>query len=145
MKEKDNENLNIDELLLSEKQFRDSGDYIECLNICLQICKEIQILSNKYDIISKLFFYQNQSNYVRIFLMHYLIQDDKFINSEKLKKKYYQLLIDSFKNETSKDFLKQKNDIIRLYENNIFDNFDEIDKYIVNFVSTPAPLLNQKK
>lgn len=144
MKEKDNENLNIDELLLSEKQFRDSGDYIECLNICLQICKEIQLLSNKYDIISKLFFYQNQSNYVRIFLMHYLIQDDKFINSEKLKKKYYQLLIDSFKNETSKDFLKQKNDIIRLYENNIFDNFDEIDKYIVNFVSTPAPLLNQK-
>ena len=144
MKEKDNENLNIDELLLSEKQFRDSGDYIECLNICLQICKEIQLLSNKYDIISKLFFYQNQSNYVRIFLMHYLIQDDNFINSEKLKKKYYQLLIDSFKNETSKDFLKQKNDIIRLYENNIFDNFDEIDKYIVNFVSTPAPLLNQK-
>ena len=144
MKEKDNENLNIDELLLSEKQFRDSGDYIECLNICLQICKEIQLLSNKYDIISKLFFYQNQSNYVRIFLMHYLIQDDNFINSEKLKKKYYQLLIDSFKNETSKDKLKQKNDIIRLYENNIFDNFDEIDKYIVNFVSTPAPLLNQK-
>ena len=144
MKEKDNENLNIDELLLSEKQFRDSGDYIECLNICLQICKEIQLLSNKYDIISKLFFYQNQSNYVRIFLMHYLIQDDNFINSEKLKKKYYQLLIDSFKNETSKDFLKQKNDIIKLYENNIFDNFDEIDKYIVNFVSTPAPLLNQK-
>ena len=145
MKEKDNENLNIDELLLSEKQFRDSGDYIECLNICLQICKEIQLLSNKYDIISKLFLYKNQSNYVRIFLIHYLIQDDNFINSEKLKKKYYQLLINSFKNEISKDFLKQKNDIIKLYENNIFDNFDEIDKYIVNFVSKPAPLLNKMK
>ena len=86
MKENENENLNIDELLLSEKKYRESGDYIECLNICIQILKEIKPLSNKYDIISKLFLYQNQSNYVRIFLMHHLIQDNNFINSEKLKK-----------------------------------------------------------
>ena len=138
---KENENINIDDLLLSEKNYRESGEYNECLDVCIKILNTIKSTStNPFDIISKLFLYPNQSNYVRIHLMHILFQDNNFINSIKIKKKYYQLFIDSLKNDKSKDLLKQKNDIINLYEKCNLDNFDELDKYIVNFVSTPTPL-----
>ncbi len=68
--------------------------------------------------------------------MHFLFQDENYINLITLKRKYYQLLIDSFKKENSSDYLKQKNDIIQLYEKSDLDNFDDIDKYIVTLVST---------
>ena len=143
---KENENINIDDLLLSEKNYRESGEYIECLDTCLKILNEIKSTSNnyKYDIISKLFLYPNQSNYVRIYLMHALFQDNNFINSRNIKKKYYQLFIDSLKDEKSKDLLKQKNDIINLFEKSNLDNFDDIDKYIVNIVSTPLSTLSNE-
>ncbi len=139
---KENENINIDELLISEKKYRESKDYIECLDTCLKILNEIKLTSNnyKYEIISKLFLYQDQSNYVRIYLMHALFQNNNFINSRNLKKKYYQLLINSFKNETSNDLIKAKNDIIELFKKSDLDNFDEIDKYIVTLVSTPLSI-----
>ena len=139
---KENENINIDELLISEKKYRESKDHIECLDTCLKILNEIKLASNnyKYEIISKLFLYQDQSNYVRIYLMHALFQDNNFINSRNLKKKYYQLLINSFKNETSTDLIKAKNDIIELFKKCDLDNFDEIDKYIVTLVSTPLSI-----
>ena len=138
---KENENIDIDDLLLSEKNYRESGEYNECLDVCIKILNQIKSTSNNpFDIISKLFLYPNQSNYVRIHLMHFLFQDNNFINSIKIKKKYYQIFIDSLKNDKSKDLLKQKNDIINLYEKCNLDNFDELDKYIVNFVSTPTPL-----
>ena len=72
--------------------------------------------------------------------MHALFQNNNFINSRNLKKKYYQLLINSFKNETSNDLIKAKNDIIELFKKSDLDNFDEIDKYIVTLVSTPLSI-----
>ena len=137
MKENSNENINIDDLLIAEKNYRESGNYNECLDTCLNILNEIKSTSNnnQYKIISKLFIYPDQSNYVRIYLLHSLIQDNNFINSINLKRKYYQLLIDSFKNKKANDLLKEKNDIIKLYEKSDLDNFDELDKYIVNLVS----------
>ena len=139
---KENENINIDDLLLSEKNYRESGEYTECLDVCLQILNRIKCCTSNYqfNIISKLFLYQNQSNFVRIYLMHALFQSNNYINSRSLKRKYYQLLIDSFKNDNIKDLLKQKNDIINIYEKMTTDNFDDIDKYIVTVVSTPSKL-----
>ncbi len=144
---KENENENIDELLISEKKYRESKEYTECLDICLQILNQIKNTSNnyKYEIISKLFLYQDQSNYVRIYLIHALFQDNSFINSINLKKKYYQLLINSFKNETSHDLIEEKKDIINLFEKSDLDNFDDIDKYIVTLVSTPLQLSTNGK
>ena len=137
MKENSNENINIDNLLISEKKYRESRNYNKCLDICINILNEIKTTSSnyKYKIISKLFQYPDQSNYVKIYLIHSLIQDNNFINSVHLKKKYYQLLIDSFKNKKINDLLKEKNDIIKLYQETHSDNFDELDKYIVNLVS----------
>ena len=134
---KENDNLNINDLLITEKNYRESGNYNECLDTCLKILNEIKLSSNnfKFEIISKLFLYPNQSNYVRIYLIHALFQDNNFINSRNLKRKYYQLLIDSFKSNNSKDLLKQKNEIINLYEKSDLDNYDNIDKYIVTLVS----------
>ena len=146
MKENDRENL--DELLVSEQKFRESKEYIECLDTCLKILREIKRKTNnyKYEIISKIFLYKDQSNYVRIYLMHALFQDSNFINTRTLKKKYYQLLINSFKNDTINDLLKEKKDIINLFEKSNLDNFDEIDKYIVTLVSTPLSMsINEKE
>ena len=78
--------------------------------------------------------------------MHALFQDSNFINTRTLKKKYYQLLINSFKNDTINDLLKEKKDIIHLFEKSNLDNFDEIDKYIVTLVSTPLSMsINEKE
>ena len=138
MEEKESENKKLDELLISEQKNRELGDYKKCLDSCLKILNEIQKSSNnyKFEIISKLFLYPDQSNYVRIYLMHALFQNSNFINSINLKKKYYELLIDSFKNEKAKDLLKEKNEIIKLYEKSELNNFEEIDKYIVTIVSS---------
>ena len=145
---KENDRENIDELLVSEQKFRESKEYIECLDTCLKILREIKRKTNnyKYEIISKIFLYKDQSNYVRIYLMHALFQDSNFINTRTLKKKYYQLLINSFKNDTINDLLKEKKDIIHLFEKSNLDNFDEIDKYIVTLVSTPLSMsINEKE
>ena len=136
---------NIDKLLTSEKEFRDQGNSQKCLDICLKILEEIKLLSHnkKFDIISKLFLYDNQSNYVRIHVMHELFQNNNFIDSKSLKRKYYKLLIDSFKNGNSTDLLKEKNEIIKLYDNCELNNFEEIDKYIVDFVFNFSAMNNE--
>ena len=78
----------IDNLLILEKQFRDEEKNTECLDVCLKILNEIKMFSHneKYSIISKLFLFENQSNYVRIHLMHELFQDNNFIDSRTIKK-----------------------------------------------------------
>ena len=143
---KENENLNINDLLVSEKKYRELGKYSECLDICTNILNEIKSSSNnyKFEIVSKLFSEPNQSNYVLIYLMHSLFQDTNFINSRNLKRKYYQLLIDSLKNNNSADLLKQKNDIINLYEKSDLDNYDELDKYIVTLVNSGTTISNNE-
>jgi len=133
---KKNEN-NLDRLLILEKEYRDKENNLDCFNICLNILDEIKLLSDnqKFDIISKLFLYENQSNYVRIHLMYELFQNNSFINSLSIKRKYYKLLIDSLKIGNANDLLNEKNEIIKLYDKCELNNFEEIDKYIVNFVS----------
>ena len=130
-------NEDLEELLKLEKEYRNQENHSQCMNICLKILNEIQDFSQnqKFDIISKLFLYENQSNYVRIHLMHELFQNNNFINSISIKKKYYQLLIDSLKQGNSSDLSEEKNEIIKLYEKSSLNNFEEIDKYIVNIVS----------
>ena len=134
MKNKEND---IDKLLILEQDYRNKGKNVECLDICLKILDKIKLLypNQKFDIISKLFLYENQSNYVLIHLMHELFQNNNFIDSRSIKRKYYQLLIDSLKNGKSTDLLQEKNEIIKLFDNCELNNFEEIDKYIVNFVS----------
>ena len=132
---KKNEN-NIDKLLTLEQEYRNKENHSECLDICLKIFDEIKLLSEnkKFDIISKLFLFENQSNYVRIHLMYELFQNNNFIDSLSIKRKYYKLLIDSLKNGNANDLSKEKNEIIKLYDNCEINNFEEIDKYIVNYV-----------
>ena len=132
---KKNEN-NIDKLLILEQEYRNKENHSECLDICLKILDEIKLLSEnkKFDILSKIFLFENQSNYVRIHLMYELFQNNNFIDSLSIKRKYYKLLIDSLKNGNANDLSKEKNEIIKLYDNCEVNNFEEIDKYIVNYV-----------
>ena len=132
---KKNEN-NIDKLLTLEQEYRNKENHSECLDICLKILDEIKLLSEnkKFDILSKIFLFENQSNYVRIHLMYELFQNNNFIDSLSIKRKYYKLLIDSLKNGNANDLSKEKNEIIKLYDNCEINNFEEIDKYIVNYV-----------
>ena len=141
---KKNEN-NLDRLLLLEKDYRDKENNLDCFNICLNILDEIKLLSDnqKFDIISKLFLYENQSNYVRIHLMYELFQNNSFINSLSIKRKYYKLLIDSLKIRNATDLLNEKNEIIKLYDKCELNNFEEIDKYIVNIVSNINNINNE--
>ena len=132
---KKNEN-NIDKLLTLEQEYRNKENHSECLDICLKLLDEIKLLSEnkKFDILSKIFLFENQSNYVRIHLMYELFQNNNFIDSLSIKRKYYKLLIDSLKNGNANDLSKEKNEIIKLYDNCEINNFEEIDKYIVNYV-----------
>ena len=140
---KKNEN-NLDKLLILEQEYRDKENNLECFNTCLNILEEIKLFSdnNKFDIISKLFLFENQSNYVRIHLMYELFQNNNFINSLSIKRKYYKLLIDSLNIGNATDLLNEKNEIIKLYDKCELNNFEEIDKYIVNFVSNISNINN---
>ena len=140
---KKNEN-NLDKLLILEQEYRDKENNLECFNTCLNILEEIKLFSDnkKFDIISKLFLFENQSNYVRIHLMYELFQNNNFINSLSIKRKYYKLLIDSLNIGNATDLLNEKNEIIKLYDKCELNNFEEIDKYIVNFVSNISNINN---
>ena len=141
---KKNEN-NLDRLLILEKEYRDKENNLDCFNTCLNILDEIKLLSDnqKFDIISKLFLYENQSNYVRIHLVYELFQNNSFINSLSIKRKYYKLLIDSLKIGNATDLLNEKNEIIKLYDKCELNNFEEIDKYIVNIVTNINNINNE--
>ena len=140
---KKNEN-NLDKLLKLEQDYRDKENNLKCFNTCLKILEEIKLFSDnqKFDIISKLFLFENQSNYVRIHLMYELFQNNNFINSLSIKRKYYKLLIDSLNIGNATDLLNEKNEIIKLYDKCELNNFEEIDKYIVNFVANISNINN---
>ena len=140
---KKNEN-NLDKLLILEQEYRDKENNLECFNTCLNILEEIKLFSDnkKFDIISKLFLFENQSNYVRIHLMYELFQNNNFINSLSIKRKYYKLLIDSLNIGNATDLLNEKNEIIKLYDKCELNNFEEIDKYIINFVANISNINN---
>ena len=128
---------NLKELFEREKEFRKNNNYYACYLISLKILDEIQSKdeSTKFDIISKIFLYPNQSNFVKLSLINKIIQNTSIINNKTIKKKYYQLLIESFSKGKDKEFKEQINKIKNLYEKSELNNFTQIDEYIGNIVS----------
>ena len=128
---------NLKDLFEREKEFRKNNNYYACYLISLKILDEIQSKdeSTKFDIISKIFLYPNQSNFVKLSLINKIIQNTSIINNKTIKKKYYQLLIESFSKGKDKEFKEQINKIKNLYEKSELNNFTEIDEYIGNIVS----------
>ena len=124
-------NLNI--LLKQEKEYRDNNNYYLCYITCLKMLDEVQSKDedSKYNIIKNIFLYPNQSNFVKISLMNALIQNSS-LNNKNIKKKYYKLLIDSFKKGNDKQYKQEINKIKNLYEKSQSNNYSDIDKYIAN-------------
>ena len=127
---------NLKQLLKKEKEFRSNKNLHECYITCLKILDEIQTQSEntKFEIISKLFLYPNQSNYVKLNLINSLMKNFSFINSKSSKRKFYQLLIDSFSKGKDKEYNLEISHIKKLFEKNELNNFIELDKYISNLV-----------
>lgn len=127
----------LNELLEKEKEYRENNNYYGCFLICLKIIDEITSKNDntKFDILSKIFLSPNQSNYVKISLINSLNQNSLIINNNNTKRKYYQLLIDSFSKGKDKQYQKEINQIIKLYDKSNLNNFSEMDKYISNMVS----------
>ena len=129
----------LKELFTKEQQNRESKSYIECLGSCIKIIdhisnyKEDQIFDN----ISKLLLFKNQSNFVRIGILFHLIFSNYInINDNKnIKRKYYQLLIDSFKEDTINDKENEKNNIIKLFEESELKHFKNLDSYLLTLDS----------
>ena len=129
----------LKELFTKEQQNRESKSYIECLGSCIKIIdhisnyKEDQIFDN----ISKLLLFKNQSNFVRIGILFHLVFSNYInINDNKnIKRKYYQLLIDSFKNDTINDKEKEKKNIIKLFEESELKHFKSLDSYLLTLDS----------
>ncbi len=135
----------LTELFDKEEQSRNDKNYKECLGICHKILKYIINYKEEeiYDIISKIFLYKNQSNYVKIGIIVYLIYNN-YINindNNNLKRKYYQLLIDSFQKDSTNDKIKEKNNIIKLFEESELKNFEKLDNFLMTLDST---FLNEK-
>ena len=103
----------LKELLTKEQQMRDSKKYPECLDICHKILKNILIYNNYINI--------NDNN--------------------NLKRKYYQLLIDSFKKDSINDKPKEKSNIIKYYEESELKNFDKLDSF---FLTLDCTFINEK-
>ena len=143
----------LDELLNQEKQSREAKNYTECLDICHKILKYISNYKEEeiFDIVSKLLLYKNQSNFVRIGIIFYFVYNN-YLNihdNKKIKRKYYQLLIDSFREDSINDKVKEKNNIIRYYNESELKNFQNLDSYIlildVNFIKEKEKSNNYDK
>ena len=129
----------LKELFAKEQKNRESKSFIECLGSCIKIIdhisnyKEDQIFDN----ISKLLLFKNQSNFVRIGIIFHLVFSNYInINDNKnIKRKYYQLLIDSFKEDTINDKENEKNNIIKLFEESELKHFKSLDSYLLTLDS----------
>ena len=126
------------DLLINEEQSRLNQNYTECLNTCLKILKILSILKAKeqtiFDILSKIFLKKNQSNFVRIGTIFHIIRNNymNIYDNKNLKSKYYQLLIDSFKNDQINDKLEDKKKLISLFESSNKTNFKSMDSFILS-------------
>ena len=125
----------LNELLNQEKQSREAKNYIECLDICNKILKYISNYKEEeiFDIVSKLLLYKNQSNFVRIGIIFYFVYNN-YLNihdNKNIKRKYYELLINSFKEDSINDKVKEKNDIIKYFNESESKNFQYLDNYIL--------------
>ena len=69
--------------------------------------------------------------------MVYLIYNN-YVNindNNNLKRKYYQLLIDSFKIDSTNDKIKEKKNIIKLFEESELKNFQKLDNFLMTLDS----------
>ena len=128
------EDNKLDELLKQEKEYREKKENKKCISCIKEI---IQLIKNqkeeeKFNIISKLFLYKDQSNFTKMTVFNDLLKNQLFINKN-TKKKYYQLLIDSFDKNEIKDNLEQTNKIKELFEKNNSNDFEEIDMFLELF------------
>lgn len=130
------EDKKLKELLKKEKESREKKDIQKSISILKEIIEFIKNKNedNKYDILSTLFLYQDQSNYIKIYILNELIKDQSFVNNKNTKKKYYQLLVDSFDKNTTKDHQMQTTKIKELFEKSESSGFDELDMYIDLFL-----------
>ena len=128
------EDNKLDELLKQEKEYREKKENKKCISCIKEI---IQLIKNqkeeeKFNIISKLFLYKDQSNFTKMTVFNDLLKNQLFINKN-TKKKYYQLLIESFDKNEIKDNLEQTNKIKELFEKNNSNDFEEIDMFLELF------------
>ena len=151
----------LKDLLINEEQSRFNSNYTDCLNICLKILNLLQNSKAKeqtiYDIISKILFKKNQSNFVRIGILFHIIRNNymNILDDKNLKIKYYQLVIDSFKYDEIRDKLEYKDNLISLFESSKQNNnFKNMDSFIISLDiiyiseksnSSDADLFNQSE
>ena len=128
---------NLKDLIKSQEEFRKQKDDNKCISIFKEIIELIKNLNdnNKFDIISKLFLFEDQSNYTKLFIFNDLLKNNLFIKSKSSKRKYYQLLIDSFNNNKTNDHSEQVTKLKELYDKSDLNNFEELDMYIELFIA----------
>ena len=128
---------NLKDLIKSQEEYRKQKDNNKCVSIIREIIELIKNLNdnNKFDIISKLFLFEDQSNYTKIFIFNDLLKNNFFIKSKSSKRKYYQLLIDSFNNNKTNDHPEQVTKIKELYDKSDLNDFEELDMYIELFIA----------
>ena len=128
---------NLKDLIKSQEEFRKQKDDNKCISIFREILELIKNLNdnNKFDIISKLFLFEDQTNYTKLFIFNDLLKNNLFIKSKSSKRKYYQLLIDSFNNNQTNDHSEQVTKLKELYDKSDLNNFEELDMYIELFIA----------
>ena len=126
----------LNELLKQEEEYRKNKNNqksISTIREIIQLIKDSEE-DNKYNIISKLFLYENQPNFIKILIFNDLLKNTSFINKN-TKKKYYQLLIDSFNNNKINDHSEEITKIKDLFTKSDLNDFEEIDMYIELFIA----------
>ncbi len=126
----------LNELLKQEEEYRKNKNNqksISKIREIIQLIKDSEE-DNKYNIISKLFLYENQPNFIKILIFNDLLKNTSFINKN-TKKKYYQLLIDSFNNNKINDHSEEITKIKDLFTKSDLNDFEEIDMYIELFIA----------
>ena len=128
---------NLKDLIKYQEEFRKKKDDNKCISIFKEIIELIKNLNdnNKFDIISKLFLFEDQTNYTKLFIFNDLLKNNLFIKSKSSKRKYYQLLIDSFNNNKTNDHSEQVTKLKELYDKSDLNNFEELDMYIELFIA----------
>ena len=126
----------LNELLKQEEEYRKNKNNqksISTIREIIQLIKDSEE-DNKYNIISKLFLHENQPNFIKILIFNDLLKNTSFINKN-TKKKYYQLLIDSFNNNKINDHSEEITKIKDLFKKSDLNDFEEIDMYIELFIA----------
>ena len=127
----------LKDLIKSQEESRKQKDDNKSTFILKEILELIKNLNDnsKFDIISKLFLLEDQSNYTKIFIFNELLKNNNFIKSKSSKRKYYQLLIDSFNNNKTNDHSEQVTKLKELYDKSDLNDFEELDMYIEIFTA----------